>query len=154
MKEYLIEREQWIDRPLESLFPFFSEARNLEELTPQWLGFSLVPPLPDGVDRDTRIYYRLTLAGIPIRWRTRISQWDPPRGFVDVQERGPFALWEHTHRFEELGRGVLMIDRVRYRLPLGPLGRLAHFLVVRSALTAIFDYRFVRIRDRFSHPSV
>ncbi len=84
-----------------------------------------------------------------MRWRTRIADWDPPRGFTDVQERGPYALWEHRHLFRALGSGVRMTDHVRYALPLGPIGRATHALVVRSALNAIFDYRARRIRARF-----
>ena len=98
---------------------------------------------------DARIDYRLRLAGVPLRWRTRISEWKPTEGFCDVQERGPYALWEHSHRFRSLGGGTLMVDQVRYALPLGPLGRLAHGLGVRSALAAIFDYRADRIRAHF-----
>jgi ligand-binding SRPBCC domain-containing protein len=75
--------------------------------------------------------------------------WDPPHRFVDVQERGPYRLWEHTHRFEPTGNAVRMTDQVRYALPLGLLGRVAHVVAVRSALRRIFDYRFARVRDRF-----
>jgi ligand-binding SRPBCC domain-containing protein len=98
---------------------------------------------------DARIDYRLRLAGLPVRWRTRVVVWDPPRGFVDVQERGPYALWEHTHRFRPCDGGVLMSDSVRYALPLGVLGQLAHALAVKAALADVFDYRFARIRALF-----
>jgi ligand-binding SRPBCC domain-containing protein len=97
--------------------------------------------------KDARIDYRIAIAGVPLRWRTRISQWEPGRGFVDEQESGPYALWEHTHRFEPTDRGILVTDRVRYALPFGPLGRLAHALWVHSALARIFDYRFRRVRE-------
>ena len=96
-----------------------------------------------------RIEYWLRLAGIPVRWRTAIQSWDPPDGFVDVEERGPYALWEHTHRFAPCSGGTLMRDSVRYALPLGPLGALAHALAVRAALAAIFDHRFLRVRELF-----
>lgn len=134
---------------LERVFAFFSDAGNLDAITPSWVGFRILTPLPLAMRAGARIEYRLRLAGVPISWRTRIATWDPPRGFVDVQERGPYALWEHTHGFAPCGDGVLMHDRVRYALPLGALGRLAHLLAVRAALAAIFDHRFDRIRERF-----
>lgn len=95
----------------------------------------------------TRIDYRLRLAGLPLRWRTVIREWKAGASFVDEQERGPYALWRHEHRFVAAGNGTLMTDRVRYRLPFGPLGRLAHTVAVKRALAAIFDYRFARIEE-------
>ena len=90
----------------------------------------------------TVIDYRLRLHGVPVRWRTRIEVWDPPRRFVDVQLHGPYALWEHTHTFEPDGDGAVVIrDRVRYALPLGPLGRIAHAVFVRRDVERIFDHR-------------
>jgi ligand-binding SRPBCC domain-containing protein len=149
MKVYVLEREQWIPAPPERAFPFFADAANLEAITPPWVGYRIHTPLPIEMRRDARIDYTLRLAGVPLRWCTRIVEWSPPFGFVDVQERGPYGLWEHSHRFEPLGAGVLMRDHVRWALPLGPLGRLA-YVPVRAALGAIFDYRFDRIRERFA----
>lgn len=148
MKVHVLEREQWIPAPLGAVFEFFSDAGNLEAITPPWLRFRILTPRPIAMRVDARIDYRLHLAGVPISWRTRIARWDPPRGFVDEQEHGPYALWEHTHHFEACGGGVLMRDVVRYALPLGPLGSVAHALAVRAALAAIFDYRFAAIRTR------
>ncbi len=89
-----------------------------------------------------RIEYRLKLHGVPVRWRTRIEQFDPPHMFVDLQTSGPYRLWHHTHVFEPDGRGgTLMRDRVRYALPFGPLGELAHLAFVRRDLRRIFDFR-------------
>lgn len=149
MKVYTLEREQWIPAPLDRVAAFFSDAANLDELTPPWLRFRILTPLPVEMRENALIEYQLHLAGVPVRWRTRIAKWDPPYAFVDVQERGPYALWEHTHHFKALGGGVLMSDVVRYSLPLGPLGALAHGAGVKAALAAIFDYRFGRIRERF-----
>lgn len=88
------------------------------------------------------IEYRLRLHGVPVNWQTRIEAWEPPRRFVDVQVKGPYSLWEHTHTFEEDGPGATMIhDRVRYSIPFGPLGELADRLLVRRDLKQIFDYR-------------
>ncbi|RIL04521.1 MAG: CDP-paratose 2-epimerase [Proteobacteria bacterium] len=153
MNVHRLEREQWIPAPLERVFPFFADAANLETLTPPWLGFGFVTALPIEMRTGARIEYRLRLAGVPLRWRTRIAKWEPPRGFVDVQESGPYALWEHTHAFEPCGGGVLMRDVVRYALPLGPLGGVAHAVAVKAALAAIFDYRFDRVREIFAAPA-
>lgn len=148
MKVYVLEREQLVRAPAERVFEFFSNAENLEAITPGFLGFEILTPTPIEMGKDVEITYRLRLAGVPIRWHTRITSWEPGRGFVDEQVSGPYALWEHTHRFEPTDRGVLVSDRVRYALPLGPLGRLAHALWVHSALARIFDFRFARVRER------
>ncbi len=149
MKEHRLEREQWIPAPIERVFGFFSDASNLATITPAWLDFRILTPRPIKMAEGTQLDYRIRLAAIPVRWRTRITTWSPPHGFVDTQERGPYRLWEHTHAFRPLADGVLMADRVRYALPWGPLGGLAHELAVRAALAAIFDFRFQRIRALF-----
>lgn len=146
MKEYRLEREQWVASDLGQVFEFFSDPGNLADLTPTWLGFVIRTPLPVRMAKDLRLDYRIRLAGLPLRWRTHIREWDPAAGFVDVQERGPFALWEHTHRFRAVEGGVRVTDVVRYALPLGPIGRAVHALFVRAALAAIFDYRRRAIR--------
>jgi len=143
---YVLEREQLVRAPEAAVFAFFSDPANLEALTPRWLGFRILTPQPVEMREGARIDYRLSLAGVPLRWRTRIAAHEPGRGFVDVQERGPYALWEHSHAFEPTGRGVLVRDRVRYALPFGLLGRAAHGLWVHSALARIFDFRFQRVR--------
>jgi len=152
VKTRVLEREQRLPATPERVFAFFCDAANLDALTPPWVGFRILTPLPIAMCRGALIEYRLRLAGVPVRWRTRIVEWEPPRGFVDVQERGPYALWEHTHQFAADATGVWMRDRVRYALPLGPLGEMAHALAVRASLAAIFDYRFARIRERFGDP--
>jgi ligand-binding SRPBCC domain-containing protein len=152
VSEHRLEREQWIAASPERVFAFFADAANLEAITPPWLGFRILSPLPVRMERDARIDYALRLGPLPVRWRTRIARWDPPHAFEDVQERGPYALWEHTHEFRPMAGGVLMSDRVRYRLPLGALGRLVHALAVRSLLAAIFDFRSRRIREIFGEP--
>ena len=146
MKVYVLEREQLVRAPAEEVFDFFSDAGNLERITPGFLGFQILTPRPIEMRKDARIEYRIRIAGVPVRWRTRFSEWESGRGFVDEQESGPYALWHHTHRFEETDRGVLVTDRVRYALPFGPLGRIAHALWVHSALNRIFDHRFREVR--------
>jgi ligand-binding SRPBCC domain-containing protein len=138
--EYVLERTQVVAVPIEQAFEFFADARNLERITPSWLRFRILETpgeLADGV----RLRYRLSLFGIPIRWGTEIVAWTPPRGFVDVQRRGPFLLWEHTHRLTPVEGGTEIYDHVRYRLFLGPLGALVRRLLVRRWVEGIFDYR-------------
>lgn len=123
------------------VFEFFADASNLESITPPWLGFRIVTPRPIRMAPGALIEYRLSLHRIPIRWLTRIEVWEPGRRFVDVQIRGPYKLWRHTHTFEPHEGGTLMRDSVRNRLPLGPLGRIAHATLVRGDLERIFDFR-------------
>jgi ligand-binding SRPBCC domain-containing protein len=149
MAEHLLKREQTIERPREVVFEFFSNAGNLQRITPPEVGFNIVTPQPIDVREGTLIDYTLSLRGIPVTWRTEINVWEPPFQFEDRQLRGPYAQWIHRHRFEELGPDrTLMFDEVRYRLPLEPLGDLFHFLVERE-LKHIFDYRQAAIAEIF-----
>jgi ligand-binding SRPBCC domain-containing protein len=128
--------------PVEEAFAFYGDDRNLEPMTPPWLHFEVTSPRPVVMEAGALLDYRLRLHGVPLHWRTRIETWEPPLRFVDYQEKGPYSLWEHTHTFEEDGNGATAIrDRVRYAIPLGPLGDLAHGLFVRRDLERIFDYR-------------
>jgi ligand-binding SRPBCC domain-containing protein len=147
MKTYLLEREQWIQQPLPLVFGFFARPENLGCITPPWLHFQIHSPLPTELCAGSRIDYTIRLAAVPMRWRTRIAVWEPEVRFVDIQEKGPYRRWEHTHTFTAHEGGVLIADRVLYALPLGGLGRIAHALAVRATLAAIFDYRFRRVRE-------
>jgi ligand-binding SRPBCC domain-containing protein len=139
---HILERRQWIELPIEQVFDFYGDALNLERITPPWLGFEVTTPRPIEMGVGTLIEYRLKLHRVPVRWRTRIEAWEPPHRFVDMQVRGPYSLWEHTHTFEEDGPGATIIrDRVRYSIPFGPLGELVDRLLVRRDLKQIFDYR-------------
>ena len=140
MTEYVLERTQVVPVPIEDAFAFFADAGNLERITPPWLRFRIVEA-PERLAAGARLRYRLTLFGIPIRWRTEIVEWTPPRGFVDVQRRGPFLLWEHTHRLRPVAAGTEIYDHVRYRLFLGPVGALVRRVLVRGWVEGIFDYR-------------
>lgn len=123
------------------MFAFFGDAGNLEAITPAFLRFRILTPLPFEMRVGARIDYALSLFGIPVRWTTRITEWDPGVRFVDEQESGPYALWRHTHLFEDRGGSTLVRDVVDYREPLGPLGRIAHLLFVKRTLERIFDFR-------------
>jgi ligand-binding SRPBCC domain-containing protein len=147
---YVLERKQVVPRDRAEVFAFFAQARNLEAITPHWLRFRVTTPGEIEMRPGALIEYRLRLHAVPVRWRTEIAVWEPQRRFVDVQVAGPYALWEHTHEFEPHERGTLVRDRVRYALPLGPLGRLAHAVLVRRDLARIFDFRRDAVARRLS----
>ena len=138
---HVLERAQLVPRPRREVFAFFADAHNLERITPSTLRFRILTPDPIALGAGTCIDYRLSLLGVPFRWRTLIEAYEPEVRFVDVQLRGPYRSWRHTHAFEDAPGGTLMRDRVEYELPLGPLGALAHGLLVRRQLRAIFDHR-------------
>ena len=141
-RRFTLVAEQRLPLPPSELFPFFADAHNLERITPPLLRFEVTTPRPIEMGVGTLIEYRLRLHRVPVRWRTRITAWEPPQRFVDVQIKGPYSLWEHTHTFEEDGPGATMIrDRVRYSIPLGRLGEIANRLLVQRDLKQIFDYR-------------
>ena len=137
----MLEREQVIPRPREEVFGFFADAYNLEALTPPWLRFGVRTPRPIEMRPGTLIAYGMRLHGLPVRWLTEIEEWEPGVRFVDRQLRGPYRLWHHTHTFEDRPEGTLMRDRVRYALPLGPLGEIARAAFVAGDLRRIFDFR-------------
>jgi ligand-binding SRPBCC domain-containing protein len=138
---YRLEREQVVPRPVDDVFAFFAEARNLEALTPAWLHFELLTQGPIEMRRGTLIEYRLRLHRVPVRWISRIEQWEVGRSFVDRQVRGPYRLWHHLHEFASHPDGTVVRDQARYELPFGPLGAAAHAAFVRRDLDRIFDFR-------------
>lgn len=146
---YILHREQWIARPVDEVFAFFADAHNLEVITPPWLGFKILSMSTDSIEEGTTIRYRLRLHGIPVYWRTDISEWSPPHRFVDEQTKGPYKLWRHTHRIEAHGGRTKMIDEVQYSLPFGVLGRIVHAVKVRRDVSRIFDYRRQQIDALF-----
>lgn len=149
MGGYLLESEQWIPRPVPEVFAFFSQAENLERMTPSFLGFRVVEMSTRGLEVGTLIRYRLKVHGIPIAWTTRIEEWVPGVRFVDNQLKGPYALWHHTHTFEAKDGGTLMRDRVRFRLPFGILGDLVAGWLVKRDVSAIFEFRRTTIDGVF-----
>ena len=138
MSRFSLTAQQWFPLPRADVFAFFADAFQLEAITPPWLNFQVRTPRPIQMRVGRLIDYRLKLHGIPIRWRTEITQWEPPFRFEDSQLRGPYRLWQHEHVFEERDGGTLMTDRVRYDL-IG--GKLVHSIFVRPDLQRIFAYR-------------
>jgi len=138
MKEFIFSAEQFLPRPRDEIFQFFSSANNLEAITPPWLRFEVLTPSPIVMRVGALIDYRLRVHGFPIRWRTEITEWKPPHRFVDVQLRGPYTLWHHTHVFEERGGGTQCYDKVRYHPRGGPL---MNWLFVRKDIERIFAFR-------------
>lgn len=144
---YVLEQEQFLPLPRDEVFPFFADAGNLELITPDFLNFKILSPLPIEMRPGALIDYRLQLFGIPFEWRTEITSFDPPYRFTDSQVIGPYALWLHTHEFHEVDGGTRMVDRVEYDLPLWWLGSLAHWMFVRGTLEQIFQHRRRRVEE-------
>lgn len=148
-----LHRRQVVGGSLGEVFAFFKDPKNLEVITPPWLGFS-VAQAPEQVDRaGGRIEYRLRLHGVPLRWTSRISEYVEGESFADEMLTGPYRRWYHRHRFSAVPGGVEMEDVVDYCLPYGVLGRLAHAVFVRRQLEAIFDYRARAIARLFPLPA-
>lgn len=146
MKLLTFQTELWLPKPREQVFAFFSDARNLQAITPDWLDFCVLTPGPILMRPGTLIDYRLRLHGFSIRWQTEITAWEPPARFVDEQRRGPYRAWIHEHRFEAGDNGTLVIDGVRYR---PPGGRLVDWLFVRRDVERIFHFRRGRLSEIF-----
>jgi ligand-binding SRPBCC domain-containing protein len=141
--------EQRLEGAPEDVFPFFADARNLEAITPPLLRFRLLTPDPISMGVGTFLQYALRIHGLPVRWDTLIQEWDPPHRFVDVQVRGPYRLWHHTHDLVPLddGRATLMRDTVRYAVGFGVLGEVARRALVQRDVEAIFAFRADKVPD-------
>jgi ligand-binding SRPBCC domain-containing protein len=147
---HTLQSEIWLPLPPAEIFPFFADAANLERLTPAWLNFKILTPLPIAMREGALIDYRLRVRGLPLRWRTRINVWQPPHRFVDEQLRGPYRQWLHEHTFEARDGGTLARDLVRYAVP---LDFLAHRRLVRPDIEKIFQFRADALRKYFSPPA-
>lgn len=145
MKTHVFEASQWVPTPVGPTFDFFADAANLEAITPSFLHFRILTPLPIEMRKGAQLDYWLRLDGLPVRWRTQITRWDPGRAFVDSQLRGPYAKWVHLHTFESEAGGTRLRDRVEYALPFDPLSRPMHSLYVRPTVERIFQHRRVVI---------
>ena len=157
MADYIIERRLWLPRPRPDVFAFFADPRNIIVVQPKWARPTWRAEPPARLDAGALLDFSVRIGGVPVRWRVMVREFDPPFRFVDVQLWGPFARWEHRHRFLEgpvtEGQGPVgtwIEDRVTYRLPGGPLGRAAHALGAGRRITGLFDFREARLRERFS----
>ena len=140
--------EIWLARPIKEVFAFFSDAANLDSITPPWLSFRTVTWQPIEMHAGAVIDYKLRVRSFPIRWRSEITEWEPPYHFVDEQIRGPYRLWIHTHKFELRNGGTFVCDDVRYAVP---FDWLLHKFVVRPDVERIFAYRADCLRRRFGN---
>jgi ligand-binding SRPBCC domain-containing protein len=155
MTTHTLTAEVWLPERREEVFSFFADAFNLQAITPPWLNFAVLTPDPIVMRAGALIDYRLRVHGLPLRWQSEITVWDPPFRFVDEQRRGPYRRWVHTHAFEEKDGGTLCRDAVQYAV-LG--GRFINWLIVRREVERIFAHRQESIRRRFQtgfepHPS-
>lgn len=147
MRTYELEQSVIVPRARSEVFPFFADARNLEVITPPWLEFEVLTEGDIEMAPGARIDYRLRFRGIPIRWTSEITRWEPPHAFTDEQRRGPYRLWRHTHTFEEVEGGTRAGDRVEYAVPGGAV---VHALFVRRDVQKIFDYRARKLAELFA----
>lgn len=141
--------EQWIPKKVEEVFPFFSEAKNLEQLTPPWLKFEVLRKSTPEIQEGTLIDYQLKIKGFPAKWQSRIEEWVPNQKFVDIQVKGPYAKWHHTHQFIPMAGGTLLRDRVIFKVPMGILGQMAVGKLIQNDVRSIFEYRRKAIWERF-----
>jgi ligand-binding SRPBCC domain-containing protein len=140
----VFESTRFLPLPLDTVTAFFAEPTNLERLMPRWLRFRLVEA-PAEMGKGSMLRYRAAPLGFPVTWVAQIAVWEPPLLFADVQRRGPYRAWEHTHRFSAVAGGTEIRDRVRYRLRGGPLAPLVDRLGHRALLRRLFDYRMARL---------
>ncbi len=141
-----LEARQHVARPLEEVFAFFSEARNLERITPPFLTFVVRGMSTPVIQEGTLIRYRLRLRGIPLGWVSRIERWVPPVAFSDRQVRGPYREWYHEHGFVSEEGGTRVTDRVRFRLPLHEFSGRIMGPWIAADLRRIFEYRQQAVR--------
>jgi uncharacterized protein YbjT (DUF2867 family)/ligand-binding SRPBCC domain-containing protein len=153
MRAHRLHAEMLVDYPMDQVFAFFVKPENLGRVTPSSLDFELLSTdtqMREGLQIDYRVR---PLLGIPLNWRSLIAEYDPPRGFRDIQLKGPYRRWDHRHSFVALGNRTQVSDDVEYSLPLGPFGRLAHAAIVRGQLEEIFRHRARTIRAVFAKPA-
>ena len=125
---------QFVARSRKEVFSFFSAAENLEAITPPWLNFRILGKSTPEIRENTLIDYKLRIHGVPVRWRTKISKWNPESSFVDEQLKGPYKKWHHLHRFEEVPGGTYILDEVTYRIPGSWIGRALLYWWIRKEI--------------------
>ena len=139
------ETSQWIPRDQRTVFDLFLSIKNLEKITPEWLNFEWIKPLPLKLNQDTELNYKISMYGLNIKSKTKITAYNPPHLFIDEQEGGLFYKWRHIHQFQSFAGGTLIIDRINYQLPYK-----LHLLVgrkVQSDMKRLFDYRKQKILE-------
>jgi ligand-binding SRPBCC domain-containing protein len=141
IKIHKLQRSQFVPRPRDEVFEFFSNPKNLEKLTPKELSFQILTPGFIPMHVGTVIDYSISLFGLPMRWTSLITRFKESHYFVDLQMRGPYAYWHHLHRFEVVPEGTLIEDEVHYQMPHGFLGEFIHQCYVKKQLEALFDHR-------------
>ncbi len=151
MRIYTLRCEMLTKSSLEQTFAIFEDPYNLAKITPRSLNFQVTSPNRVEMRKGAEIKYTIRWLGLQMHWKTIISEYEPPFLFVDVQAKGPYALWRHRHTFEPTEQGTKVGDHVEYSLPFGPLGRLAHSLLVRKQLLGIFNYRQEQLGKMLAH---
>jgi uncharacterized protein YbjT (DUF2867 family)/ligand-binding SRPBCC domain-containing protein len=149
MTTFELHASQTVPADPDRVWAFFSDPANLGRITPPSMDFTMRTAAPRMAEGALIDYTVRPLFGVPLPWRTEITDYSPPRSFRDVQLRGPYRRWEHSHTFVPTADGTRIDDHVTYELPLGPLGRVAHRWVVRGELERIFNYRARAIADMF-----
>jgi ligand-binding SRPBCC domain-containing protein len=148
----LFQSSQWVPQPRKVVFPFFSEIKNLEILTPDFLNFHVLKKSTEQIQSGTEIDYRLNIHGVAVKWRSKILDWHPGSQFRDIQLKGPYKKWDHTHTFEDLAEGTLLKDKVIYRMPLGVFGDNLLSPIITKDIKSIFGFRKEKIRTLFGKP--
>ena len=154
MRIYNLRCEMIVNRPISEVFPFFENARNLARITPDWLQFTVLTPEPLVMRAGLEIEYKIRLFGIPLGWKSVITEYQPPVHFVDEQVQGPYKYWHHSHEFRPQGNSTRVIDSVDYALTFDPFSRIAHALMVRHQLNAIFHCRQAALSRIFEGKTV
>ena len=151
MKLYTLKKEQIIPRNILDVFDFFSKPENLSVITPSKMGFKILTPSPIEMKEGALIDYTVKIIGLPIRWTTLITKYDPPNLFIDQQLKGPYSMWHHTHNFKKLNDNETLIeDIVVYSVPYSFIGGLIHSLYIKRDLEKIFSYRSKKIKEIFN----
>ena len=145
----IFQEETWVQRPLNETFSFFNTPKNLSKLMPSFMKFTLITPEPIVMKEGAIFDYKIKLFGMPMRWQSYISYYNPPYQFVDIQLKGPHDYWHHEHSFSEQNGGTMITDRVSYRMPLGSLGSLADKIIVSKINQRLFKHRDAFIKDHF-----
>ncbi|WP_372774566.1 SRPBCC family protein [Mangrovibacterium sp.] len=139
---YTLETKLTLPISVDEAWEFFSSPENLCRMTPKHMNFRITSGKPESMYRGQIISYQLSpIPGIRTNWVTEITQVDEQKYFVDEQRFGPYSMWHHEHRFIETSEGVLMTDKVSYKLPFGFLGRFSHAVFVKKQLMHIFSFR-------------